>query len=84
MSSVRMCDGCGFIFSENTEGWSNMTGNRMVRNPDTGKMENKSASVDYCDTCTENMTNGGQRPKPPTVNERKRELPATRAEADKF
>ena len=69
MSSVRMCDSCGFIFSENSEGWSNMTGNRMVRNPDTGKMEAKNASVDYCDTCTEGMAGGNKRPQPPTRTE---------------
>jgi hypothetical protein len=62
-----MCDSCGFVFSENSEGWSNMTGNRMVRNADTGKMEAKNASVDYCDTCTETMSGGAsiQRPKSP-------------------
>jgi hypothetical protein len=62
-----MCDNCGFVFSENQEGWSNMTGNRMVRNTDTGKMEPKNASVDYCGDCTENMAAGAgmQRPKSP-------------------
>jgi len=67
MSSVRMCDNCGFVFPENVEGWSNMTGNRMVRNSETGKMESKNASVDYCPDCTENMANGSamQRPKSP-------------------
>ena len=67
MSSVRMCDSCGFVFSENSEGWSNMTGNRMVRNPDTGKMEAKNASVDYCGDCTESMSGNAanQRPKTP-------------------
>jgi len=62
-----MCDNCGFIFSEKVEGWSNMTGNRMVRNAETGKMEPKNASVDYCSDCTENMANsaGMQRPKSP-------------------
>jgi predicted RNA-binding Zn-ribbon protein involved in translation (DUF1610 family) len=67
MSSVRMCDNCGFVFSENAEGWSNMTGNRMVRNAETGKMEPKNASVDYCPDCTESMANGSamSRPKSP-------------------
>jgi hypothetical protein len=64
VSSVRMCDNCEFIFSENAEGWSNMTGNRMVRNAETGKLESKNASVDYCPDCTENLGNGGKGSRP--------------------
>jgi hypothetical protein len=72
MSSVRMCDSCGFVFSENAEGWSNMTGNRMVRNTETGKMEAKNASVDYCSDCTEGMSNGAAVTRPQTPAARPR------------
>lgn len=52
-----MCDNCKIIFSENAEGWSNMTGNRMERDPNTGKLINKSVSVDYCPECVEAQLN---------------------------
>lgn len=57
-----MCDNCKVIFSENAEGWSNMTGNRMERDKDSGRMINKSLSVDYCPECVEiQLTNADQR-----------------------
>ena len=73
MSSVRMCDNCGFVFSENAEGWSNMTGNRMVRNAESGRMEPKGDSVDWCADCTEAMSNGSvnNRPQTPAAQSRK-------------
>jgi hypothetical protein len=39
-----------------------MTGNRSVRNPETGKMEMKNQSVDWCADCTEVLTGQGGRP----------------------
>lgn len=67
-----MCDNCGFVFSENAEGWSNMTGNRMMRNGETGKMEPKGDSVDWCADCTEAMTTGATvtRPQTPAADSR--------------
>jgi hypothetical protein len=60
MSSVRMCDRCGTVFSERAENWSAYTGTKMARD-DKGKLEQHSESLDACPDCTELMTSP-QRP----------------------
>ena len=50
MSSVRMCDRCGNVFSENSEGWS--TDSRTVnRIRDDGKRYTVTMQVDQCADC---------------------------------
>jgi hypothetical protein len=60
MSSVRMCDRCGEIFSEREEGWSTFTGTTRKRD-DNGLWLNQSDTLDSCASCTELMT-APQRP----------------------
>ena len=45
MSSVRMCDECGTVFSENADGISQ----GVMIDPKTRQQK----SVDYCDVCTD-------------------------------
>lgn len=73
MSHVRQCDECGFIFSENAEGWGNGTVTKMVRDPETGRIKPKEISIDYCPTCVEAKEAGAApiAPVPPTVNEKR-------------
>lgn len=51
MSSVRMCDKCGNIFSENDDGWSTFSGTAMRRRED-GSRYSESVSQDACAACT--------------------------------
>jgi hypothetical protein len=69
MSSVRMCDRCRTIFSENDEGWSTFSGSRMIRN-DHGTMEAKTMIQDSCGDCT-------QRLMAPAKKSKRLTLPAT-------
>lgn len=59
MSSVRMCDGCGVIFSENEEGWSSTNGG-IQRRRDNGARFTEQVNVDLCAACT----SGDKRPAP--------------------
>lgn len=53
MSSVRMCDKCGAIFSENEEGWSTFTGARKMK---AGRSsEYQEAAQDACPSCSNVM-----------------------------
>lgn len=53
MSSVRMCDRCGNVFSENDEGWS--TDSRTVnRTREDGKRYTVGMQVDQCAPCVGN------------------------------
>jgi hypothetical protein len=56
MSSVRMCDRCGTIFSERSEGWSTFTGTTRRKDPATGEWKNMSDSLDSCPECSELLT----------------------------
>lgn len=47
MSSVRMCDKCSTVFSENEDGWQTFTATTMVED-ETG---NKTQKVQHLDTC---------------------------------
>lgn len=51
MSSVRMCDQCAVIFSENEEGWTTFSGTRRVRD-ENGRMITKEVVQDHCATCS--------------------------------
>lgn len=48
MSSVRMCDACGIIFSEKEEGWATAPVTRRIRNPRTGRLEDVTEDEDRC------------------------------------
>lgn len=62
MSSVRMCDICGTVFSERVEGWSTYEGTVMRKNTMTGKMERVSDEMDACPEDTERRMGIQQRP----------------------
>ena len=51
VSSVRMCDKCGDIFSENAEGWETGTMSKMVRDQYTGEARTMTLRVDACVGC---------------------------------
>lgn len=53
MSSCRMCDKCGTVFSECAEGWSTYTGSVRRRDRDTGQVRMIEDSMDACPECTE-------------------------------
>ncbi len=56
MSSVRMCDKCRTIFSENDEDWTTVTGRQKQRNPETNRLEWKEIEQDWCGPCTTGNT----------------------------
>lgn len=51
MSSVRMCDRCGNIFSENSEDWSTFNGT-IMRKDENGRRVNETVVQDACGNCT--------------------------------
>ena len=53
MSSVRMCDTCGNIFSENKEGWTTGTISRKVK--ENGRTTFKEQVQDACPDCSSAM-----------------------------
>ena len=55
MSSVRMCDSCGIIFSENDDGWTTFTGNRRIK--EDGRSVFKEIVQDSCAGCSEIVFN---------------------------
>lgn len=55
MSSVRMCDRCGRIFSENADDWSTFSGSRRVRNKETGQYTRVDVDQDACPRCTKSL-----------------------------
>lgn len=61
MSSVRMCDNDGTIFSENAEGWSTFSGSIRVTDKETHQVRMVNRTMDLCPTCTE-LRMGGQVP----------------------
>ena len=62
MSSVRMCDRCGQVFSERSEGWSTFAGSRRIRAAITGKIENVQETMDSCPDCSEMIMGTAPRP----------------------
>lgn len=52
MSSVRMCDRCGAIFSELRDGWQAFTANTVKRDRVTGKTYTLQAAMDACPECS--------------------------------
>lgn len=56
MSSVRMCDKCGTIFSENDDGWSSTNG-AVQRRRENGTRYAEQVTKDFCARC---MGNGEQ------------------------
>jgi hypothetical protein len=51
MSSVRMCDVCGTIFSEASEDWSSGTATQFYTDSETGRRRQREAQQDRCGTC---------------------------------
>lgn len=56
MSTVRMCDRCGNIFSEREDGWTTMTGTTMRRDEKTGQMRSATEQLDTCPRCSAGVT----------------------------
>jgi hypothetical protein len=61
MSSVRMCDKCGDIFSENDEDWSTFSGS-VQRRRENGSRYTETVNQDACPPCT-----AGTKPVKPRV-----------------
>lgn len=51
MSSVRMCDRCGNIFSEREDGWETYTATQVKKNPDSKRRETETVYLDACPNC---------------------------------
>jgi hypothetical protein len=66
MSTVRMCDKCGEVFSERADGWSTFTGAVRMRDPNTGRAIMREESLDACPDCSELMTGSTAVPSPIT------------------
>lgn len=67
MSSVRMCDMCGAIFSERQTGWGTFQGTEVIKVE--GKRVTQSTQLDACPTCNPGM--GEDRPEvTPTLIDR--------------
>lgn len=52
MSSVRMCDQCGQIFSEQADGWESGSATRRRYNKETGQYEQQHLTMDKCPDCS--------------------------------
>ncbi len=65
MSSVRMCDRCQVIFSENDADWSTTTGS-VQRRRENGQRFNEQVTIDLCSSCTRGNT-AGAIPRLPTA-----------------
>lgn len=63
MSSVRMCDSCGTIFSEREDGWATQSATITKRDPETGKPRSVTLDLDKCGDCTELEMNRPARPR---------------------
>jgi hypothetical protein len=57
-----MCDRCGVVFSERSEGWTTFTGTTRKKHAQTGEFVTVSDTMDSCPECSELMMNGGRRP----------------------
>lgn len=53
MSSVRMCDSCGIVFSEQAEGWSTFSGSIRRTDPQTKVVTMVQRTMDKCPDCTQ-------------------------------
>jgi len=60
VSSVRMCDRCGTVFSERAENWTTFSGATRKKDAE-GKWVTVSDTMDQCPECTE-LTMAPQRP----------------------
>jgi hypothetical protein len=61
MSSVRMCDRCLVIFSENDDDWSSTQGS-VQRKRENGTRYAEQVNIDLCASCTSGgRTTGGPR-----------------------
>lgn len=62
MSSCRMCDRCGTIFSERADDWSTYTGTIRRKDKQTGEVKPVTDQLDACPECTELQFSTVQRP----------------------
>lgn len=51
MSSVRMCDRCGVVFSERADGWGSASMTTMRTDERTGQPRPVQESIDLCPSC---------------------------------
>jgi hypothetical protein len=57
MSSVRMCDKCGDVFSEREQGWTNSE-QTQIGEDENGRRTHSSIIVDLCTMCSPNIKEG--------------------------
>lgn len=62
MSTVRMCDRCGRIFSENESGWQTYRATTVKRDPEKGTTYQVEVAMDACEQCSLNPTVEVKRP----------------------
>jgi hypothetical protein len=61
MSSVRMCDQCGNVFSENSDDWTTFSGTQLKRDAN-GRRVVVTVSQDACAECSNRtFQNQGQK-----------------------
>jgi Zn-finger nucleic acid-binding protein len=60
MSTVRMCDKCNAIFSENEEGWMSSPSSIMKRDSN-GQVKQITVQVDQCPSCVEVLLGTGNK-----------------------
>ena len=65
MSSLRGCDRCGGVFSENEEDWSTFTGKRVRRDKASGRKYTEEADQDACPECSSGQQPRKDRPRLP-------------------
>lgn len=65
MSSLRGCDRCGGVFSENEEDWSTFTGKRVRRDKVTGRKYTEEVDQDACPECSIGQPPRKDRPRLP-------------------
>ena len=75
MSSVRMCDRCGRIFSEIASGWQTYRATTVKRDPEKGTTYQVEVAMDACPDCSVNPLTMQQEPRayalPPAKKVRK-------------
>lgn len=70
MSSVRMCDDCGAIFSENEEDWATAPVS-INRRDERGNLKPVNLQEDYCPECVHRKAgNNSRQPRVPAVKGR--------------
>lgn len=63
MSSVRMCDRCGTIFSEIASGWQTYRATTVKRDAEKGTSYTVEVAMDACPDCSVNPLIDAQTPR---------------------